>query len=476
MLSRIRESRHRSLMSTVVSLIATTGITSVLGVAFWGLAAHRASLGAVGNGSAAVSAMTLVGTFGMAGLNTTLIPHLARRSRDGDGLLAAGLCASALVSAVLAFGLWLAAAEVGRAFAPYLRTGPEALVFIGGAALTGAGLVLDEALLGLMGGAPQFWRNSAFAVSKLAALVGFTAIWHDALGTSILTAWVAGTALSLAVTAVLLRARGVRMLSRPKWTILRRIGPASARNTWLNNALQAPVLLTPMLVTGLLGAEDGGAFYVASTVMMTVVMLSFHFTTALYAVNASDPDGLAAKLRFTLRICFLGGAVGVPLVIAVAHPLLHVFGAQYAARAAMPLAVMIAGYFGSVLKNHYVALLRIYDQITKAAIYASVTCAIRLAAVVAGELAGGLVGVSVALLVVMCAEGLYAVPAIRRAQRGDRVTAREGHGKRDLERDTDPFDLARQADNAGAADANGAKHLLCRSMISNAYDLLERES
>jgi hypothetical protein len=76
----------RSLLGTVVSLIAATGVTSVLGVAFWWLAAHRVSLGAAGNGSAAVSAMTLVATFGMAGLNTTLIPHLARRSRDGDGL------------------------------------------------------------------------------------------------------------------------------------------------------------------------------------------------------------------------------------------------------------------------------------------------------------------------------------------------------------------------------------------------------
>ena len=425
-LSRIRASKHRSLMKTGVSLIATTGITSVLGVAFWWVAAHRASLSGVGNGSAAVSAMGLVGTLGMAGLNTALIPHLARRSRDGDGLLSAGLCASALVSTALAAGLWLAAVAVGRGFAPYLHTGPEALVFIGGSALTGTGLVLDEALLGLMGGAPQLWRNSAFAVTKLAALAGFTAIWHGVLGTSILAAWVAGTAVSLAIAAVLLRVRGVRLLSRPKWTLLRRIGLTSARNTWLNNAVQAPVLLTPMLVTGLLGAEDGGAFYIATTVVVAVIMLSFHFTTALYAVSTADPDGLAAKLRFTLRLCFLGGVVGVPLVIAAAHPLLHVFGAQYASRATMPLAVMIAGYFGSVLKDHYVALLRIYHEITKAAVYATVTCVARLVAVAAGAVADGLVGVSVALLVVMCAEGLYAVPAIRRALKGERVIARGG--------------------------------------------------
>ena len=424
----VRASGPRSLLGTVASLAATTGITSVLGVAFWWLAAHRASLGAVGNGSAAVSAMTLVGTFGMAGLNTTLIPHLARRSRDGDGLLAAGLCAAALVSAVLAAGFWLAAAAAGGGFAPYLHAGPEALVFVVGSALTGACLVLDEALLGLVGGTPQLWRNSTFAVTKLAALAGLTVLWHDQFGTSILTAWVAGTALSLAVAAALLRLRGVRLLSRPQWAMLRQIGRASVRNTWLNNALQAPTLVTPMIVTGLLGAEQGGAFYVAATMLSIVLMLSFHFSTALYAANAADPDGLAVKLRFTLRVCLLGGVAGVPLVIAAAHPLLHVFGAQYAARATLPLQVMIAGYFGSVLKNHYVALLRIYDKVTKAAVYATVTCVIGLAAMVAGALAGGLPGVSVALLVTMCAEGLYTIPTLRAALRGERPAAADKPG------------------------------------------------
>jgi O-antigen/teichoic acid export membrane protein len=412
---------HRPLLRTIMSLIATTGITSALGVAFWWVAAHRASLASVGNGSAAVSALTLVATFGMAGLNTTLIPHLARRPRHGDGLLSAALWAAALVSGVLAAGFWLIAELAGGGFAPYLHTGPEALVFILGAAVTGASLVLDEALLGLVGGAPQLWRNCAFAVTKLAALAGLTAAWHDELGTPILTAWAGGTAISLVVAAILLRTHGIRLVARPQWTALRRIAREGADNTWLNNALQAPVLLTPILVTGLLSATDGGAFYVAWTVMTIAVMLSFHFTTALYAASAADPGRLGAKLRFTLRICLLGGLVGVPFVVLVARPLLHVFGAQYAARATLPLVIMVGGYFGSVLKNHYVALMRINQQLTKGAVFASVTCVIRLAAVTLGALAGGLVGVAVALLVVMTAEGIYAVPALRKALRKESV-------------------------------------------------------
>ena len=83
------------------------------------------------------------------------------------------------------------------------------------------------------------------------------------------------------------------------------------------------------------------------------------------------------------------------------------------------LQILIGGYFGSVLKDHYVALLRIRQQITRAAVYSTVTGVIRLAAIVGGALESGLLGVAVAMLAVSCAEGLYTVPALRRAVRAD---------------------------------------------------------
>jgi O-antigen/teichoic acid export membrane protein len=409
---------QRMLLGTTVSLLATTGITTGLGLAFWWLAAHLVPVAEVGYGSAAISAMTLVGTFGMAGLNTVLIGHLAGRPRDADGLLAAALCTSALISAVLAAGFCLIGVVIIPQLAPYLHSGTAAVLFIGGSAITGAALVLDEALLGTLGGTPQLCRNTGFAVAKLVALAGLVAVWHELLGTPILAAWAAGTLASLIPVMIVLRRRGVRLMVKPRWRALRQIGRASVTNTWLNNALQVPLLITPILVTGLLSATDGGAFYVASTVVMVAVMLPYHFTTALYAASTADPGGLAAKVRMTLRISMLGGLIGVPLVIVCAHPLLRLFGAQYADRATVPLELMILGYFGSVLKNHYIALCRISGRITRAAVFATGALVIRLVAVIVGGMAGGLTGVAVALLVVMCAEGLYAVPTLRAVMRG----------------------------------------------------------
>ena len=78
--------RHRDLLHNVSTLVATTGITAALGFAYWAIAARLFDQRAVGYGSAAVSAMTLIGTIGMLGMGTVLIGELPRRRQR------AGLC------------------------------------------------------------------------------------------------------------------------------------------------------------------------------------------------------------------------------------------------------------------------------------------------------------------------------------------------------------------------------------------------
>jgi O-antigen/teichoic acid export membrane protein len=67
---------HMDLFTNAGSLMGTTVITSLVGFAYWWLAARTAPADAVGQASAAVSAMTLIGTIGMFGMGTMLISEL----------------------------------------------------------------------------------------------------------------------------------------------------------------------------------------------------------------------------------------------------------------------------------------------------------------------------------------------------------------------------------------------------------------
>ena len=409
---------HRLLLGNTATLVGATGVTTLVGVVFWYLAARLVPVDAVGYGSAAVSAMMLVGTFGMAGLNTVLIGQLARRPKDVGGLLAAALYTSGLISAALACGFVVLALVVPR-LAPYLHEPGEIALFIVGSCLTGATLVLDEALIGLLRGGVQLWRNAAMAVAKLAALAALVIVLHDRLGTSLLGAWTVGTAISVVAVAFVLRRRHIRLLPTPAWAALRRLGRTSVGHNWLNNALQAPRLALPLVVTGLMPAAASGAFYVAWTIVSLTYLLPYHFTTVLYAVGSADSGVLREKLRVTLRLSLGAGIIGVPLLIVIAHPLLRLFGSEYADQAALPLQILALGYFSSVLKNSYVAVCRVRDQISRAAWFATVTCVLRLVAGAAGAVVAGLPGLAVALLAAMTLEGLAAAPAVWRVVRGE---------------------------------------------------------
>ena len=69
---------HADLLSNSGALLGSSVVTSALGFVFWWLAARVASQDTVGAASAAVSAMTLIGTIGMFGLGTLLIAELPR--------------------------------------------------------------------------------------------------------------------------------------------------------------------------------------------------------------------------------------------------------------------------------------------------------------------------------------------------------------------------------------------------------------
>ena len=74
--------RHRDLLDNASTLVASTGVTALFGFAYWAVAARLFSQRAVGYGSAAVSAMTLIGTIGMLGMGTVLIGELPRRKQS----------------------------------------------------------------------------------------------------------------------------------------------------------------------------------------------------------------------------------------------------------------------------------------------------------------------------------------------------------------------------------------------------------
>ena len=76
-------------------------VTSILGFAYWWLAARQFSPPAVGLASAAISAMTLLGTLSICGLGILLIGELPRQKGKEASLISATLIVAGVVGGCL---------------------------------------------------------------------------------------------------------------------------------------------------------------------------------------------------------------------------------------------------------------------------------------------------------------------------------------------------------------------------------------
>lgn len=409
--------RHRDLLDNTITLVATTGVTAVLGFAYWALAARLFSQRSVGYGSAAVSAMTLIGTLGMLGMGTVLIGELPRR-RQRAGLVSAALIASGVGSLILGLTFVTVAPHVSARFSYVSGTLGQAAIFVVGATLTAVSLVFDQATIGLLRGGLQLSRNLAFAAVKLMALPAAAMILHDKFGFGILMAWVAGTALSLIPVAVRLRLTGAPFLPRPDWAVLRGLGRTALAHNWLNLAITVPLTLIPVLVTIVVSASANAAFYAAWTLSGFLKIVPTHLSTVLFAVAAADPQVIARKLRFTLRLSLLIGLPGMAVLGLGAHLALSMFGPGYARAATLPLELLVIGYLPGIPKMHYMAVCRATGRIPRAAAILTTAAVAEVAAAAVGGASGGLKGLSIALLAVYIVEGLVTTPPVLRAALG----------------------------------------------------------
>jgi O-antigen/teichoic acid export membrane protein len=410
--------RNQDLLRNAGSLAATTGVTSVLGFAFWIYADHVFTLDAAGYGTAAVSTMTLLGTIGMFGLGTMLIGELPHNTNRG-GLMMAAFIASFLGSFVLAIVFSLGVDVFGGHFPQITGTLSRAGIFAVGVAITGATLVFDDATIGLMRGGLQLSRNVTVSIAKMAALPVAALVLHDALGVGIMLAWVIGTLVSLVPTAITIKRGGGRILYRPDWRTFWRLGKVSLAHNWLNLAITVPTKLIPVLVAIAVSSPASvGAFYIAAMLASFLSMVPMHLSTVLFAIASAAPEKISEKLRFVLRMSLV---IGIPagLVLGLAaHLVLSVFNSKYGSLATGPLWLLIIGYIPGLPNTVYIAVCRATGRVVQATWILSTFAAIQMVAVVVGGRVDGLYGVAYGLLAVAVLQALITTPAVLRAAFG----------------------------------------------------------
>ncbi len=411
----------RAIISNAATLVGTTGVTSALGAAFWWLAARHYPRSTVGVSSAIVSALTLLGTLSTIGFGTMLIGELRRRAHDARSVVTASLLLNCAVGAILGTAFALLAPLASSRFSELSARPSAVLFFAGGVAVGAAAEVLDGALIGILQGRLQLWRNVVFATTKLALLGGAIALLSTRNSETIYAVWAIGIVLSLAALGVrrVLSTRDLPSYT-PQRGVLRGLPRLAFAHHAFNLAVKIPTLVLPVIVVGAVSAAANASFYVALMVAGLLYMVPNSLTTVLFAVGAEDPRALADRVHMTLRVSTAAAIAGALALVVLAGPILGIFGAGYSG-GADALRILGVATLPLVVKTHYLAVTRIYGRWRGSMWLVWVGTVIELVAAVGGARADGATGVALAWVGALVLEAVVMAPTVRVVSRGEPI-------------------------------------------------------
>jgi O-antigen/teichoic acid export membrane protein len=394
-------------------LFGTTVVTSVLGFAFWALAARFYSSVDVGISSAAISAMQFLATVGVLGLNTLVIGEIRQHS-DRAGFLTAAAIVATAASSLAATVYVLVAPLIQAHLGPLGRGLGGPLLFIAGVGLTGLVIVVDQSFIGLLRGEIQLWRNGVFATVKL-LLLPIGMLLPSVEGAVVMYGvWVLANVVSLFTLLLHARRQKLRPRFRPYWKALRALRGAAIAHHWLNLASYGPRLILPIMVASMLGPALNAAFYTALLIVTFANIIPGHLATALFSLGRGDTAGLARESRRTL---WLSAAVAVGsgvLFVPLSYPVLRIISADYVI-ATSSMILLGLTTLPLAVKLHYIAVNRVLDRLKTCAAVITGCGLLQLVLAAVGARIAGLVGVSAGYLTALIIEAILLWPTVARA-------------------------------------------------------------
>ncbi len=405
---------NSTILSNAASLVGTTVVTSVLGFAYWFVAARYFPTYAVGLSSALISTMSLISMFCTLGMGTMLVGELPQRQGEETRLITTALLVVGSVGTFCGLLFALIAPLLASDFQILHRSLLTTLLFAVGVGLTTMTLVTDQALIGLLRGDLQLWRNTLFAGCKLLLLFLISFLLLRDATMAIYATWLVGVVFSLLLLLAVAVFKGAFRARKPhaQGNILSYLGRTAIQHHLLNILLQLPSMALPTLVTIILSATQNAWFYVAFMLANFVYVASRSLATVLFAVRSPKPHEMARKMRLTVGTAMGFNLFAVAMLSLGSRQVLSIFNPGYAQHASASLALLCLGAFPITIKDHYVAIARVEQRMKEVLLPIALSALLELTGAAVGAYFFGLAGISAGFVLALCIEALFQMHAV----------------------------------------------------------------
>ena len=338
-------------MQNAIALMVSAGGTAVIGVVFWGVAAHLASTTAVGRTTAELAAMLLLATLAQLSYGSIFerfLPVAGKFTRDFV-MRAYALC--------VAFAFILAIAYLllgfGHSFLP-TSLGWRAL-FVAAVVLWTIFALQDSVLIGLRASRWVAIENIAFSLAKLALLPACIVI---SASQGIFVASIAPVVVTvIAVSWYLFRQRipehmslagPVESLPSTRDLILL----AGAQYTALLTGVFMPSLLS-LIVIQRLGAVANAHYFLPNMIASGLGLLCWGIVRSFLVEASHEPDQLRSHANSAIRTMIVVLVPSVVLGYIFAPEYLRIFGASYSTQGTTLMRMLLLSLLGTAVVVFY---------------------------------------------------------------------------------------------------------------------------
>jgi len=366
-ISHIRDPLYRN----SIILLCNTASTSVIGFVFWMVIARLYSPVDVGYGSAAISAMMLLGSLGLLGVNNTLIRFLPSFENPRD-FINTSLSLTSLISLVIAI-IFVIGIEIFSPALAFIRNNLIfALSFIIFTVANCGTSVLDGIFIAHRKTQYVFLTDTSISLLKIVLAVVLSFNFHSF---GVAASWGLATAVMI-IVAVLVFLPRVQPHYRPvpaiKTEVVKRIWQYTSSNYVASIILNLPAWILPIMIVNLLGSEQNAYFYITWMFYIVVMAIPFASANSLFAEASHNLEEFWKIVRKTFRFTYLLLIPAAILMIVLGPKILWLFGGNYSSASSELLRIMAASTMFGAVYAIYNVMLRVLNKLKELCILSAV--------------------------------------------------------------------------------------------------------
>ena len=359
---KLKQVAATPLYSNAFYLMLNTAVMALCGFFFWMVVARFYTEAEVGFSSAIISAISLIATISLVGLNTSLIRFLPQANKPPE-LINSCYTLSGLISLVVA-AIFIAGLSFWSPAMVFIKQNAVFIAaFIVFALLWTLSSLVDSTFIARRRANFVLSKNTIYSVLKIPLPILFVLFFRTF---GIVASWGIALAIALAISLFLFLPRlqnRYKPVPTLKPGIIRDMWRYSAGNYVTNLLAASPAFILPLMVVNRLGAEQNAYFYIAWMIAGLLSAIPSAVSQSLFAEGSHFEDKLSDNITKSLKFTFLLLVPAVIVLVLVGKWLLLAFGQSYSLNALHLLWILSLSSLPLAVNSLYTSILRVKSRL-----------------------------------------------------------------------------------------------------------------